>query len=173
MITDKILELAYYTLPALITGCVAYYLFAAYFKDQQNTRRWLVQKENQKLSLPIRLQAFERLALYLERINPAKLLIRIAPTSDDKKEYENLIILHIEQEFEHNLSQQIYVSDNAWTIILTAKNTTIQLIRKSGLNSNYETSHQLREGILTDLMNVDAPSNSALSFLKSEVSEIL
>ena len=173
MNTDKIIELAFYTLPALITGSVAYYLFVAYFKDQQNTRRWLVQKENQKLSLPIRLQAFERLALYLERINPAKLLIRIAPTSDDKKDYENLIIQHIEQEFEHNLSQQIYVSDNAWTIILTAKNTTIQLIRKSGLNSNYSNSNQLREGILTDLMNIDAPSNSALSFLKSEVSEIL
>lgn len=173
MNTDKIIELAFYTLPALITGGVAYYLFNAYFTDQQNTRRWLVQKENQKLSLPIRLQAFERLALYLERINPAKLLLRIAPTSDDKKDYENLVIQHIEQEFEHNLSQQIYVSDHAWTIILTAKNTTIQLIRKSGLNATYTNSHQLREGILTDLMHVDAPSNSALSFLKNEVQSFL
>jgi hypothetical protein len=173
MNTDKIIELAFYTLPALITGGVAYYLFNSYFADQQNTRRWLVQKENQKLSLPIRLQAFERLALYLERINPAKLLLRIAPMSDNKTEYENLLIQHIEQEFEHNLSQQIYVSDNAWTIILTAKNTTIQLIRKSAKNETISTSHQLREGILSDLVNVDAPSNMALSFLKSEVSEIL
>lgn len=173
MNTDKIIELAFYTLPALITGGVAYYLFNSYFADQQNTRRWLVQKENQKLSLPIRLQAFERLALYLERINPAKLLLRVAPMSDNKTEYENFLIQHIEQEFEHNLSQQIYVSDNAWTIILTAKNTTIQLIRKSSKNENFTTSHQLREGILSDLVNVEAPSNIALSFLKSEVSDIL
>lgn len=173
MNTDKIIELAFYTLPALITGGVAYYLFNSYFADQQNTRRWLAQKENQKLSLPIRLQAFERLALYLERINPAKLLLRVAPMSDNKTEYENFLIQHIEQEFEHNLSQQIYVSDNAWTIILTAKNTTIQLIRKSAKNENFTTSHQLREGILSDLVNVEAPSNIALSFLKSEVSDIL
>lgn len=173
MNTDKIIELAFYTLPALITGGVAYYLFNSYFADQQNTRRWLVQRENQKLSLPIRLQAFERLALYLERINPAKLLIRIAPMNDHKSEYENLLIQHIEQEFEHNLSQQIYVSDNAWTIILTAKNTTIQLIRKSAKNETILTSHQLREAILNDLATIDAPSNIALSFLKSEVSDIL
>ena len=87
MNTDKIIELLFYTLPALITGGVAYYLFTAYFNDQQNTRRWLLQKDNQKDALPLRLQAFERMALFLERINPTKLLIRIKTLSNDKHEY--------------------------------------------------------------------------------------
>ena len=126
MNSDKILELLCYTLPSLITGGVAYYLFNSYFLDQQNTRRWLLQKENQKDALPLRLQAFERMALFLERINPTKLLIRITPLSQDKNDYENLVIAQIEQEFEHNLTQQIYMTDECWTIIVTAKNATIQ-----------------------------------------------
>ena len=124
METSKILEILAYTLPSIITGCVAYFLFNSYFNDQQNTRRWLLQKENQKDALPLRLQAFERLALFLERINPTNLLIRIKPISDNKFDYENFVIAQIEQEFEHNLTQQIYISNACWTIIITAKNAT-------------------------------------------------
>ena len=173
MNSDKILELAFYTLPALITGGVAYYLFQSYFKDQQNTRRWLVQRQNQKQSLPLRLQAYERLALFLERINAAKLLIRVAPLSTDKKEYERLLIQHIEQEYEHNLTQQIYVSDECWTIILTAKNTTIQNIMQTNMSDKVDSADKLRETILNNLLESQSPSNFALSFLKSEVKDIL
>lgn len=173
MNTDKIIELAFYTLPALITGGVAYYLFNSYFNDQQNTRRWLIQKENQKLSLPIRLQAYERLTLYLERINLGKLVVRVAPFNDSKSDYENLLIQNIEQEFEHNLAQQIYISDETWKIILTSKNTTIQIIRKTAMSEKITSSHKLREAILNDLMDNDTPSSVALSYLKNEVSEIL
>ena len=58
MDSTKIIEILAYTIPALITGGVAYYLFNSYFKDQQNTRRWLLQKEAQKDALPLRLQAY-------------------------------------------------------------------------------------------------------------------
>jgi hypothetical protein len=173
MNSDKILELAFYTLPALITGSVAYYLFQSYFSDQQNTRRWLVQKENQKQSLPLRLQAYERLALFLERINAAKLLIRVAPLSDDKNDYERLLIQNIEQEYEHNLTQQIYVSDECWTIIITAKNTIIQNIMKTNLSEKVDSAQKLRETILNDLLDSQSPSTIALSFLKNEVKGIL
>lgn len=170
---DKLLELLSYTIPALITGAVAYYLFDSYFKDQQNTRRWLVQKENQKQSLPLRLQAYERLALFLERINAAKLLIRVSPLSSDKKDYERLLIQHIEQEYEHNLTQQIYVSEECWTIILTAKNTTIQNIMKTNMSDKVDSADKLRETILNDLLDSQSPSTIALSFLKNEVKDIL
>jgi hypothetical protein len=173
MNSDKILELAFYTLPALITGGVAYYLFQSYFNDQQNTRRWLVQKENQKQSLPLRLQAYERLALFLERINAAKLLIRVAPLSDDKNDYERLLIQHIEQEYEHNLTQQVYVSDECWTIIITAKNTIIQNIMQTNMSEKVDSAQKLRETILNDLLDSQSPSTIALSFLKNEVKGIL
>ena len=111
METAKILEILGYTLPSLVTGCVAYFLFESYFKDQQNTRRWLLQKETKKDLLPLRLQAYERLTLLMERIHPAQILLRNSPVTNDKKEYENLITDQIQHEFEHNLSQQIYVAN--------------------------------------------------------------
>ncbi|WP_394759574.1 hypothetical protein [Flavobacterium sp.] len=173
MDNSKIFEILAYTLPSLITGGVAYFLFNSYFKDQQNTRRWLLQKENQKDSLPLRLQAYERMALFLERINPSNLLIRITPFSSDKNQYENLIIEHINQEYEHNITQQIYLSDECWTIIQTAKNTTIQNIRKTNMNEKVDSANKLREVILSDLLDSQSPSTIALSFLKDEVGRII
>ena len=173
MDTSKILEILAYTLPSLITGGVAYSLFNSYFKDQRNTRSWLLQKENQKDALPLRLQAYERMALFLERINPTKLLIRITPNSSNKNDYENYIIAQIEQEFEHNLTQQIYLTDDCWTIILTAKNATIQMIRKTNMSERVDTADKLREVILSDLMEKQSPSSAALSYLKNELNQFL
>ena len=172
MDSTKIIEILAYTIPSLITGGVAYYLFNSYFKDQQNTRRWLLQKEAQKDALPLRLQAYERMSLYLERINPTKLLIRIIPLSNDKNDYENLVISQIEQEFEHNLTQQIYMSDKCWTIILTAKNATIQMIRMAAQKETVENANQMRELILNDLLEKQSPSNAAFAFIKQEVSDL-
>ncbi|NNK40013.1 MAG: hypothetical protein HKP45_05095, partial [Winogradskyella sp.] len=122
--------------------------------------------------LPIRLQAYERLALFLERISPSKLLIRTHPTSSNKIDYESLLIATIEQEYEHNLTQQIYVSDQCWSIIGAAKNATIQLIRKASMQEKTDTSNKLREVILTELMDKQPPSNAALAFIKNEVGEL-
>lgn len=172
MDSTKIIEILAYTIPSLITGGVSYYLFNSYFKDQQNTRRWLLQKEAQKDALPLRLQAYERMSLYLERINPTKLLIRIIPLSNDKNDYENLVISQIEQEFEHNLTQQIYMSDKCWTIIVTAKNATIQMIRKANMSDRVDNADKLREVLLSDLMEKQSPSNAALAFIKNEVGQL-
>ena len=170
---SKLLELLSYTIPSLITGGVAYYLFDAHFKDQKNTRRWLLQRQNQKNALPIKLQAYERMVLFLERINPTKLLIRITPISENKNDYENFVIAQIEQELEHNLTQQIYMTDECWMIILTAKNATIQMIRKAAMSERVDSADKLREVILNDLMEKATPSSAALSYLKNELKEFL
>lgn len=168
----KIIELLSYTLPAIITGGVAYLLFNSYFKDQQHTRRWLNQKETQKQALPLRLQAYERLSLLLERINPTKLLIRLTPISNDKYDYADYLVASIDQEFEHNLTQQIYVSSSCWGYVLTAKNATIQMIRKAATAEQITSADELREFILKELFEKDTPSNAALAFIKDEVSHL-
>lgn len=172
METTKIIELLSYTLPSVITGGVAYFLFNSYFKDQQHTRRWLNQKETQKQALPLRLQAYERLSLFLERINPTKLLIRVAPISTDKNDYADYLIASIDQEFEHNLTQQIYVTSSCWGYVVTAKNATNQMIRKAAANVEVTSANDLRELILKELFDKDTPSNAALAFIKDEVSEM-
>lgn len=172
MDSTKIVEILAYTLPSLITGGVAYFFFNSYFKDQQNTRRWLLQKDSQKDLLPLRLQAYERMTLLMERINPSQLLVRITPISDDKNEYSNYVIAQVEQEFEHNLAQQIYISDECWSIITTAKNATIQMIRLAVKSEKVADANQLREVILSDLLEKTSPSNSALAFIKNEVGQL-
>ena len=173
METTRIIELLLYTLPAVVTGAVAYYLFDMHFKNEQKKRRHELLKETKKDALPLRLQAFERMVLFLERINPTKLLIRITPLSQNKNDYENLVIAQIEQEFEHNLTQQIYMSDDCWTIIMTAKNATIQMIRKTNMSERVDSADKLREVILSDLMEKQTPSSAALSYLKNELNEFL
>lgn len=168
----NIIEIIAYTLPSLITGAVAYLLFNSHFKDQQNTRRWLVLKDNQKATLPMRLQAYERMTLLMERINPSQLMVRNNPVSDDKNEYMNYVIAQIEVEFEHNLVQQIYISEKCWSIILAAKNTTIQMIRAAAKYEKVTTASDLREVIITDLLDKPSPSSTALAFIKNEVSEL-
>lgn len=172
MDSTKIIEILAYTLPSLITGGVAYFLFNSYFKDQQNTRRWLLQRDNRKDTLPLRLQAFERMTLFMERINPSQLLVRISPISDDKNEYSNYVIAQVEQEFEHNLAQQIYISDECWSIITAAKNATIQMIRLAAKNEKVADANQLRELILSDLLEKQSPSSAALAFIKNEVGQL-
>ena len=173
MNTDKLIELAFYTLPAIVTGVVALYIFKTFSKNDEHKRRFMLMRENQKQGLPLKLQAYERLSLLLERINPSKLLIRVAPLNDNKHDYQNLLIHHIEQEFEHNLTQQIYVSDECWTMIVTAKNSIIQNIRKIALNNEIANADKLRESILTSLFESESATNLALSYLKSEVKEFL
>jgi hypothetical protein len=173
MSTDKFIEVLLYAVPSLITGGVAYYLVDSYFKDQQHTRRWISQKENQKHALPLRLQAYERLALFLERISPAKLLIRVAPLTDDKADYQPLLIHHIAQESEHNMTQQIYITDECWTMVLTAKNTIIQNIRKTALDASVANADQLREKILSNMLDGQSTAQLALSYLKTEVADVL
>lgn len=168
----RIIDLFLFAIPSLITGIIAYYFFKEHTKNEDGRRRFLLKKDLQVTAMPLRLQAYERMALLLERISPSKLLIRMSPKSSSKADYEALLIQSIEQEFEHNLSQQIYISDKCWSIVTTAKNATIQLIRKAGMSDKTDSANKLREVILTEMMERRSPSDAALSFIKEEVSEI-
>lgn len=167
----KIIELLFYLLPAIVTGVVAYYFFAMHTKNEEGRRRFLIHKESQKTALPLQLQAYERMALFLERINPSKLLLRIHPESIDKDTYEMKLIEAIEREFEHNLSQQIYITEECWNVIKTSKNATIHLIRRS--SKAMENAQKVREDILNNLMDKQAPSETALGYIKKEVRLLL
>jgi hypothetical protein len=112
------------------------------------------------------------MTLFLERIVPHRLLMRITPNSNDSNAYLQLLISNIEQEFEHNLAQQIYLSDASWNLIKTAKNTTINQIR-TALSSQDEQKQDLREKILSELSNTEPPSYVALRYLKEEVKTFL
>ncbi|GGW70319.1 hypothetical protein DFQ11_10689 [Winogradskyella epiphytica] len=169
---DQIIQLLFNLAPTLVVGVIAYYFFKQHIVNENNRRRFMIQQDLQKNAFPLRLQAYERMTLFLERISPSKLLTRVNPISSSKEDYEALLIANIEQEFEHNLAQQIYVSDQCWSITQAAKNATIQMIRKATSQEDTDTANKLREVVLKELMNKPAPSNAALAFIKQEVSEM-
>ena len=171
MTGDDILQLFAFLMPAVVTGAVAFYFFRLHTRNEEGRRRFLLHKNSQKNTLPIRLQAYERMALFLERISLTNLVVRVAPKSPEKIDYENLLIRTIENEFEHNLSQQIYMTDECWNVIKAAKNATIQAIRKSAMSQS-ESADKLREDLLSDTMDKLSPSATALSFVKKEIGEL-
>ncbi|KAA5825695.1 hypothetical protein FPF71_07230 [Algibacter amylolyticus] len=172
MDTSRIIDLFLFAIPTVITGIIAFYFFREHTKNEDGRRRYLLKKDMQINAMPLRLQAYERMALFLERISPSKLLIRITPISSDKEDYESLLIQSIEQEFEHNLSQQIYITDKCWSIVTTSKNATIQLIRKASMSEKTDSANKLREVVLTEMMERRSPSDAALAFIKEEVSSL-
>jgi len=169
MIESEFTFLFFSILPALVVGGLAFYFFHSYTKNEENRRRFFLLREKQKTSLPIRLQAYERLALFLERISPGKILFRVETTSEDAEAYATLLIANIEQEFEHNLAQQIYVSNECWDYIKTAKNSIITSFRKAAVKEDIATADQLREIVLKSLMDKQPPTDAALSYIKKEV----
>lgn len=171
MTSDQIFQLFAYTFPSIVTGLIAFYFFRLHTKNEEGRRRFLLNKDSQKDSLPVRMQAYERMALFLERIAIPSLVVRVAPVSSNKADYENLLIKSIETEFDHNLSQQIYMTDECWNIIKAAKSATIQMIRKAAM-SETETADKLREDILTETMEKTSPSTTALSYVKKEIGEL-
>ncbi len=168
---DDILQLFAYLLPAVVTGAIAFYFFRLHTRNEDGRRRFLLHKDSQKETIPVRLQAYERMALFLERIAINSLVVRVAPKGKSKRDYENLLINQVETEFEHNLSQQIYMSEECWNIIKAAKNATIQIIRSAGM-SETDSPDKLREDILNQTMERQSPSSTALAFVKKEVSEL-
>lgn len=168
----QVISYVAYLLPAIVVGIVAYYFFKGHTANEEGRRRYLVQKEAQKQVLPLRLQAYERITLFLERIDLNKLLVRIKPFSDSKDEYETLLIQNIEQEFDHNLTQQVYVSAECWNVVKAAKNATINIIRQGNMHVKDGNVDKMREYLVQQFMEEVSPSQKAMGYVKEEVSEL-
>lgn len=172
MTEDSILQVLFYLLPAVVVGVIAFYFFNLHTRNEERRRRFLLHKEAQKHALPVRLQAYERMALFLERIAPGNLLVRIKPFKNRKEDYSTLLVKTIEQEFEHNLAQQIYITDECWNVIKASKNATINNIRKTAAREDIETADDLRQHILTSLIDQQPPSETGLGYIKKEVKNL-
>tara|TARA_B110000046_G_scaffold113247_1_gene120489 strand:+ start:5769 stop:6281 length:513 start_codon:yes stop_codon:yes gene_type:complete len=168
---DKLLESIAYILPAVVTGLVAYYMFNGFIKQQDSEKNLELLSERKKDTLPIKLQAYERMLLFCERINPVKMLVRIKPLSENTHDYLHLLIANVEQEFEHNFVQQIYVSDDSWTAILATKNAIINKIKQVSETSN--SANDLRENVIIYYAKTLPPTDTAISFIKNEVKKLL
>ena len=117
-------------------------------KERMQHPRATVVNEAPRKGTPQTIQAYERLIILMERIDLHKLVVRVAPISELKQDYATFLIQNIEQEFDFNISQQLYVSEEAWALIETAKQTIIQQILKTSLNTQVENAYNLQKQLL-------------------------
>ena len=117
--------------PAVLMLILAYLMLSSFMENEERKRKGELRRAAQNQALPVRMQAYERLTLLLERIAPNSLLVRVQPGTLTVREYHTLLTQAIRQEFEYNLSQQIYVSADAWQIITTAKNALVSIINQT------------------------------------------
>lgn len=169
----QIFEIAKYTLPALITGGVAFGLINKFLNNEEGKRKFELYRENRNQALPIKLQAYERLVLLLERINPINLMMRIEPNGLDAPSYGTLLIYQIQNEMEHNLAQQIYVTPDCWEVIMKAKNGIVTQIRSFSIDNNIPSGELMRNSILTELTHTESSSAIAIAFIKEELKKLM
>ena len=122
----------------IVCGLFFYFLAKRWFDNQQKEQLLQMKiderREMLKTVTPIRLQAYERMALFLERISPSSLVLRCYQPGMDMKLLQGVMTKNIRDEWEHNLSQQVYLSTELWTRIREAKDEMINLVNASAVN---------------------------------------
>lgn len=171
---NTFLELLKYTIPSLIVALLVYYLVKTFMKNEEGNRNREQVLENKKMITPIRLQSYERLILLLERISPESLIPRLNKGKITAKQFQVILINGIRGEFEHNLSQQLYVSHEAWQLVKNAKANIIQLINTAaGKLEQDASSHDLSKLIIQMQVELESkPGEIAIRFLKAEAKKM-
>ena len=133
---NEILEILKYVLPSLVVLGTAYCMLKLFFENENRKRMADIKMAGSNVIAPIRLQAYERLALFLERISPESLIMRVHKPEFSALQLQTMLILNIRDEFEHNLSQQVYVSSQAWELLRSAKEDMIKLVNTAATKLN-------------------------------------
>ncbi len=168
---ESLLENLKYTIPAVIVLLTAYFLLTKFFKNEENKRRYKLVLKNKSQTIPLRLQAYERMVLLLERISPESLLVRNSNPKISNQDLQSVLLADIRSEFEHNLAQQIYLSNESWTVTKGAKESIVKLINLSSSQVKPDgPSLELSKAILENYVKIEtSPISVAIEFLKKEV----
>ena len=146
---NELLEALKYLLPSFVVFITAYTLIRMFLDDakskalqptKENDAQALLKIETQKVMLPLKLQAYERITLYLERINPESLIMRNHRSGMTALDIQRELLKNIREEFEHNLSQQIYLNPGSWDSVRNAKDEMTKLVKLAGTQVEISTS---------------------------------
>ena len=159
-----------------VIGGTFYLLVKRYFDNQQKERLLEMKiderRETLKTVTPIRLQAYERMALFLERIAPGSLVLRCYQPGMDLKLLQGVMTKNIRDEWEHNLSQQVYLTPALWARIREAKDEMINLVNSSAVSLTDESDPTRLAASIFASAAQHSPSDDALEALSNEVHEL-
>jgi hypothetical protein len=169
-----ILDILKFLLPSIIVFGAGY-LTVKNFLDTETKRRLAeIRLANQNVVTPMRLSAYERMAIFLERINPSILLPRTHKSGMSARLLQSELTKTIRTEFEHNLSQQIYMSNHAWEMVKTAKEEITKLVNVAASKlPDTATGIELSQMILQISQQIEKmPTQVALEYIKKEVGQV-
>ena len=155
------------------------FLFIYRLKFQKNIekeKKYFSKKtKKNEANINLKMQAFERLTILLERTDPYRLLSLIDKSEKDLNKIELTLLNSLVSEYEYNLSQQVYVSDNLWNLVIISKNKSAAIISsvKSSLSSKSNGTDFFNSMKLVLDNQETTPSKIALNYLKKEARSIL
>jgi hypothetical protein len=172
---EYLFEVIKVTMPAVAVFVAAYLIVKSFLDNDQRRREGEIKKLNQASIIPLRLQAYERIIIYLERVSPSSLVLRVNKNGMTSQQLHLELIKTIKSEYEHNLSQQMYISPGAWELVKTTKEEIIKLINISSTKVPQEnSSNDLAMMVINITSNLDKklPNDIALAYIKKEVSQL-
>lgn len=178
------LEILKYILPSIIVFITAYFLLKIFLNSQEEIQkrelktkieelRMQIKHEDRREITPIKLQAYERMVLFLERISPQSLIFRVQKPGQTVLQLQTALHSAIRSEYEHNLAQQLYISKESWSMLRTAKEEVLQIVNTAAgslnpLDSSIDLSKKIFELSIENSKNTDR----AISMLKKDIQKL-
>lgn len=168
-----LLEVLKITIPSLIVFLTAYYILSTQLKNDYQRRTLEMRRKERENLMPVRLQAYERLTLFIERSQPQNLLLRTHATGMTARELQTALLAEIRSEFDHNVSQQIFISPQTWMVIKKLKEDSMNLINSAASALPPQaTGLDLSKMILNHINTVEQnPYTICLSMIRTEVQQ--
>ena len=169
-----LLDIIKYTVAGLGVVWIAFYLIKPYLDRSESIQLAELKKTISSQTLPLRLQAYERVVLFIERINPANMLLRLNDPSYSAAELHMHIVAELRNEYQHNVTQQIYVSSNAWAVVKRLKDDTLGIVNNAvkALPAT-ATGLELSKTILAHLSHLDDnPYDIGLNLIRKDMERL-
>jgi hypothetical protein len=174
--TQTLLEILKYIIPAIIVLIATSLIVNKFLVNDTKRKQLAIFQEGMQTTLRLRLQAYERLALFLERIHPRELITRVYQTGMTVRDLQTGLIASVHMEFEHNLSQQIYVSHQVWKTVQGVKEQELNMINQVASKLNPEgPAKELHQRIIDFIMTTenDLPVEVGLNIINTEAKMVL
>ena len=164
-----------YCIPALCVLFATWLIMRQFYKAEADKRLWELKRLTQKEISPLRLRAYERLALLLERTTPEHMLLELNLGEMTTLQVQQHLVRTIRMEYEHNMSQQVYVGEEVWAMIQNAKEQTLAFVNMVAQQLPAEsTALDYAKTLITAYAtNGDTPNELALQALKKEAQTLL
>jgi hypothetical protein len=171
-----ILEILKYILPSIIVLLSSYLIVQKFLVSELKRKQLALLQDTQDTTLRLRLQAYERLTLFVERISARALIPRLYVSGMTIADLQSAIIFNIRAEFEHNLSQQIYVSSNVWNTVRGVMEQEINMIIQISKQLNPEAPAKDLHARVMDYIGSapdELPTDVALQIINEEAKRLL